>query len=71
MAGGGYIAETPLGTREITLALTAAATVVSGLIAWTVVAVLERYQDHPLAQDNFDDPLPDAEIAAWEGDSPI
>lgn len=43
MAGVSYIAETPLGTREITLELTAVATVVSGLIAWTVVAVLERY----------------------------
>jgi hypothetical protein len=28
-----------------------------------------QLQDHLSAQDNFDDPLPDAEIAAWESDS--
>jgi Family of unknown function (DUF6069) len=43
LAGVDYVAETPLGTREVTLALTVVASVVSGLIAWIVVVVLERY----------------------------
>ena len=43
LAGVDYVAQTPLGTREVTLVLTVVATAVSGLIGWAVVAVLERY----------------------------
>jgi hypothetical protein len=39
-----YIAVTPLGTREVTLLLTVAATVTAG---WLVLAILERYWADP------------------------
>ena len=38
-----YIVDTPIGTREITLALTIVATVAAGLAGWAVIALLERY----------------------------
>jgi uncharacterized protein DUF6069 len=44
-----YIAETPAGTRQITLALTVVATVAAGLAGWIVIAVLERYTASPRA----------------------
>jgi uncharacterized membrane protein len=37
-----YIVHTPLGAREITLPLVAAATLVSGLAGWAVFNLLER-----------------------------
>ncbi len=37
-----YIVQTPLGTREISLFLVVAATLVSGLAGWAVFNVLER-----------------------------
>jgi hypothetical protein len=42
-----YIADTPLGTRQITLALTVAATVVAGVAGWGVIVLLERYTASP------------------------
>lgn len=42
-----YIADTPLGTRQITLALTVTATVAAGAAGWTVIALLERYTASP------------------------
>jgi uncharacterized membrane protein YecN with MAPEG domain len=42
-----YIADTPVGTREITLALTIVATVAAGLAGWIVIALLERYTSSP------------------------
>lgn len=38
-----YIADTPTGTRQITLALTIVATVAAGMAGWVVIALLERY----------------------------
>lgn len=37
-----YIVHTPLGAREITLSLAAAATLVSGLVGWAMFSLLER-----------------------------
>jgi drug/metabolite transporter (DMT)-like permease len=37
-----YIVHTPLGAREITLSLVAAATLVSGLAGWAMFSLLER-----------------------------
>jgi hypothetical protein len=42
-----YIADTPVGTRHITLALTIVATVAAGLAGWIVIALLERYTSSP------------------------
>jgi peptidoglycan/LPS O-acetylase OafA/YrhL len=42
-----YIADTPLDTRQITLALTVAATVAAGAAGWVVIALLERYTASP------------------------
>jgi hypothetical protein len=42
-----YIVNTPIGTRQITLALSVAATVVAGIAGWAVIAVLERYTASP------------------------
>jgi predicted alpha/beta hydrolase len=38
-----YLVGSPFGTRQITLALTVAATAVAGLVGWGVLALLERY----------------------------
>jgi Family of unknown function (DUF6069) len=37
-----YVVQTPLGEREITLSLTVAATLISGLAGWAVFSLLER-----------------------------
>jgi uncharacterized protein DUF6069 len=37
-----YVVQTPLGSREITLSLVVAATLVSGLAGWAGFSVLER-----------------------------
>ena len=42
-----YTVNTPIGTRQITLALSVAATVVAGIAGWAVIAVLERYTASP------------------------
>ena len=42
-----YIAVTPLGTREVTLLLTVAATVTAGSAGWLVLEILERYWADP------------------------
>jgi uncharacterized protein DUF6069 len=42
-----YIADTPTGTRQITLALTVVATVAAGMAGWVVIALLERYTSSP------------------------
>jgi hypothetical protein len=42
-----YIADTPIGTRQITLALTIVATVGAGIAGWVVIALLERYTSSP------------------------
>jgi Family of unknown function (DUF6069) len=42
-----YIVDTPLGTRQITLALTVVATAVAGVAGWGVIALLERYTASP------------------------
>jgi peptidoglycan/LPS O-acetylase OafA/YrhL len=42
-----YIADTPMGTRKITLALTIVATLAAGLAGWIVIAMLERYTSSP------------------------
>lgn len=42
-----YIADTPAGTRQITLALTIVATLAAGLAGWVVIALLERYTSSP------------------------
>ena len=42
-----YIADTPTGTRQITLALTTVATLAAGLAGWIVIALLERYTSSP------------------------
>ncbi len=42
-----YVVDTPFGTRQITLALSVAATVVAGIAGWAVIAVLERYTASP------------------------
>jgi hypothetical protein len=38
-----YLVDTPVGTREVTLALTVVATVVAGIAGWGVIALLEHY----------------------------
>jgi peptidoglycan/LPS O-acetylase OafA/YrhL len=38
-----YIADTPMGTRQITLPLIVVATVVAGIAGWGLIALLERY----------------------------
>jgi hypothetical protein len=38
-----YVVGTPLGARQITLALTVVATAAAGLAGWVVFALLERY----------------------------
>lgn len=43
-----YVLDTPFGRREITLALTVAATATAGLVGWLVVATLRRYTARPL-----------------------
>jgi len=47
MAHVDYIVDTPIGTREITLVLTIAATVAAGTAGWVVIALLERYASSP------------------------
>jgi hypothetical protein len=47
LAHTSYIAVTPLGTREVTLLLTVAATVTAGSAGWLVLAILERYCADP------------------------
>jgi Family of unknown function (DUF6069) len=42
-----YIADTPTGTRQITLALSTVATLAAGLAGWIVIALLERYTSSP------------------------
>src|ERR1700756_5277837 len=42
-----YIADTPIGTRPITLGLSVGATVVAGIAGWAAIAVLERYTASP------------------------
>lgn len=42
-----YIVDTPLGTRQITLALTLVATALAGVAGWGVIALLERYATSP------------------------
>ena len=42
-----YVADTPIGTRQITLPLTIVATVAAGLAGWVVIALLERYTSSP------------------------
>lgn len=42
-----YIVDTPIGTREITLALTIVATVAAGIAGWIAIALLERYTSSP------------------------
>jgi Family of unknown function (DUF6069) len=42
-----YIADTPIGTRVITLALTTVATVAAGIAGWVVIALLERCTSSP------------------------
>jgi peptidoglycan/LPS O-acetylase OafA/YrhL len=42
-----YIADTPFGSRQITLALTIVATVAAGIAGWAMIAVLERYTLSP------------------------
>jgi peptidoglycan/LPS O-acetylase OafA/YrhL len=42
-----YIADTPIGTRQITLGLSVGATVAAGIAGWAVIAVLERYTASP------------------------
>lgn len=39
----GYVVQTPLGSREITLSLVVVATMVSGLAGWAVFSLLERH----------------------------
>jgi hypothetical protein len=38
-----YLADTPIGTRHITLAMTTVATAAAGIAGWAVIALLERY----------------------------
>jgi hypothetical protein len=47
MAHIDYIVDTPIGTREITLALTVVATVAAGIAGWVVIVLLERYTSSP------------------------
>ena len=47
MAHVDYIVDTPIGTREITLALTIVAAVAAGIAGWVVIALLERYTSSP------------------------
>jgi peptidoglycan/LPS O-acetylase OafA/YrhL len=42
-----YVADTPIGTRQITLGLSVGATVVAGIAGWAVIALLERYTASP------------------------
>ncbi|WP_156749075.1 DUF6069 family protein [Mycobacterium sp. 1482292.6] len=42
-AGVDYIAETPLGTRQVTLVQTIAATILVGLAGWGVATLLDRF----------------------------
>jgi Family of unknown function (DUF6069) len=42
-----YIADTPTGSRQITLALTTVATLAAGLAGWIVIALLERFTSSP------------------------
>ncbi|MGE2815991.1 DUF6069 family protein [Mycobacterium heidelbergense] len=42
-----YIVDTPIGTREITLALTIVATAAAGIAGWIAIALLERYASSP------------------------
>ena len=42
-----YIAGTPAGTRQITLALTVVATLAAGLAGWIAIALLERHASSP------------------------
>lgn len=42
-----YVVDTPLATREITLALTVVATAAAGIAGWGVIALLERYTASP------------------------
>ncbi|OMC53605.1 hypothetical protein A5747_19100 [Mycobacterium sp. IS-836] len=42
-----YIVDTPIGSREITLALTIVATVAAGIAGWIAIALLERYASSP------------------------
>jgi hypothetical protein len=37
-----YVVQTPFGEREITLSVTVAATLISGLAGWAVFSLLER-----------------------------
>ena len=43
LAGVDYIAQTPLGTGQVSLGLTVIATVLAGLAGWGVIGLLERY----------------------------
>jgi hypothetical protein len=42
-----YIVDTPIGARQITLALTIVATAAAGIAGWIVIALLERYTSSP------------------------
>jgi hypothetical protein len=42
-----YIADTPIGARQITLGLSVGATVAAGIAGWAVIAALERYTASP------------------------
>ena len=42
-----YVVDTPIGTREITLALTVVATAAAGMAGWVLIALLERYTSSP------------------------
>jgi peptidoglycan/LPS O-acetylase OafA/YrhL len=42
-----YIADTPIGTREITLPLTIVAAAAAGIAGWIVIALPERYTPSP------------------------
>lgn len=44
-----YVVDTPIGNRQITLALTVVATLAAGLVGWGVIALLERYTSSPRA----------------------
>lgn len=43
LAHTSYIVQTPLGTREVSLLLIVAATVIAGSAGWLVLAIQERY----------------------------
>jgi hypothetical protein len=42
-AGVDYIAETPLGARQVTLVQTIAATILVGLAGWSIATLLDRF----------------------------